>query len=130
MESDFCKIDPFDFEPLHEFARKMQTGCRSGNCAFVFRIYCLIAIFVIFNHRAVDQFRKRWFAHVFKQVLEFIVFHIGQEPECTSPGSGIVNHFGYEFVVFAEVEFVADSDFACGVNQYIPEFGFCIELAE
>ncbi len=53
-----------------------------------------------------------------------------EEAQRATAGSGVIYHFGYHGFILAEVEFVADTDFACRFDQHIPEFLLYIEFAE
>ncbi len=62
--------------------------------------------------------------------LELVVRTVVQEAQSASARGGVVDYFGYHRFVFAEVEFVADADFAGGFYQYVPEFVVGVELAQ
>ena len=53
-----------------------------------------------------------------------------QEPERAAPRSGIVDHLGYQQVVVAEVELVADADLAGGIYNHVPQQAFAVEFAQ
>ena len=53
-----------------------------------------------------------------------------EEAQGASAAGGIVNHFGHDGIVFAEVQLVANTDFAGGVHEHIPEAEFLIKFAQ
>ena len=46
------------------------------------------------------------------------------------PRGGVVDHFGYQQVVVAEVELVADADLAGRIDQYVPQAQLAVEFAQ
>ena len=55
---------------------------------------------------------------------------VEEEADGAAAGGGVVDHFGYEGVVGAEVELVADADLAGGVDNDVPEAHVLVEFAE
>ena len=52
------------------------------------------------------------------------------ETEGTATGGRIVDDFGHEALVLAEVEFVTDTDFTRGIDNHVPEALLAVQLAE
>lgn len=53
-----------------------------------------------------------------------------EEAQRASAAGGVVNHLGHDGIVFSKIKFVSDTDFACRVNQHVPEAQFLVEFAQ
>ena len=124
-----CQFGPLyilDFEAFHQLAADVQTCGRCSNSALHLCIDCLIALFVVGVDvtQGADFFGKWSLSHTFDQADELVVRAVVEESDGTTARGGIVDHFGHESVAVAKVEFVADADFASGVDDDVPKACF------
>jgi hypothetical protein len=66
------------------------------------------------------------FVHGFHKL---VVVTVEQKADGAATRRGIINHFGNE-VTITEVEFVANTNFAGGVHQHIPQFHLPVQFAQ
>ena len=74
--------------------------------------------------------RKGRLAQFEERRLEFVVIAVEQEAQRAAARSGVVDHLGHHQVVVAEVELVADADFAGRIDQHVPQAQFAVQLAQ
>ena len=109
----------------------MHSGRGGGHCAFVAREDALETLQVFGFGRALNHFaRQGRFAQRVERFLELLVFPVIEEAQRAAAAGGVVDHLGHDRIVLAEIEFVADADFARGVYEHIPEALFAIELTK
>ena len=63
----------------------------------------------------------RRLAHLEQGLLELLVGTIEQETQGAATGGGVVNHLGHQRTGLAEIQFVADADFAGGIYNHVPQ---------
>ena len=76
------------------------------------------------------ELQDRGFAEAEEGFLELLVRPVIEEAEGTSAGSGIVDYLSYKAFVFAEIKFVAYTDFAGRVHDNVPEPLLLCKFAE
>jgi hypothetical protein len=113
----FRHVHTFDFGTLQQFAAEMQACGRGGNCTLMLCEDGLKPFFIFGLHRAIDVFRNGSFTQFVYQGLELIMGTVKQEAQCAASRSRIVDDLGYEFIVFSKIEFVANSDFSCRIDN-------------
>ena len=130
MQSDVSSIHTFNFHTLHQFAAEVQIGRRSHHCAFVAGKNGLEIFGIFFANRTIDILRNRRFTQSEQSFFERIVVAIVKEAKGTSARSGVVDNFGNHRIVFAEIQFVTDTDFTGRIYQNIPQTKFFVEFAQ
>ena len=90
----------------------------------------LVTFGVLGLHLFAYPFGQGGLAEAEERLFELLVGAVEEEAERTSARCGVVDHFGHEQVVVAEVELVADADLAGGVHQYVPQAQLAVELAQ
>ena len=123
-------VDAADLHALHQVFREVHAGRRSGHGALVAGEDRLVAFGVFGFDLFADPFRQRRFAHLEQRLLELLVRAVEQKTQRAAARSGVVDHFGHQKVVVAEVEFVADADLAGGIHQHVPEPQLAVEFAQ
>ena len=108
----------------------MQTRCRRSDRTFVFGEDTLEALEVFRLRRTAHEARDRRFAEGIELFFKFVVVAVVEEAQRASAAGGVVNHLGHDGVVFSKIKFVSDTDFACRVNQHVPEAQFLVEFAQ
>ncbi len=141
VNGEEVEIDALDFHALHQLAAEVQCGCRSHDAAFGLGENGLIAFAVgkrmvvidrLVNHvaQALQCGRNRSFAVAVEGLDEFLVWAVVQETECAAARCGVVDNLGHQTLVFAEIEFIADADLACRIDQHVPQTAFGVQLAQ
>ena len=130
VQGDKGELDAFDLHALHQFARKVQAGGRCGDGSLVTGKDALEILQVFGFRLAAHESGQRGFAQGVEGLFEFIVVAVVEKSQGTSAAGRVVDDFGHDGLVFAEVKFVADTDFACGVYEYVPQAELLVEFAE
>ena len=123
-------VDVLQNHPVEQLAAEMETGCRHGYSSFVCGVDRLVVFGVFRRDLVLDPFRNRNLSQGEEMFLEVFVRTVIKESQSSSPGGGVVDDFGDHALVFAEVEFVADADFAGGFDEDVPQFVVGVELAQ
>ena len=92
--------------------------------------YALEALQVLGFGLAAHETGHGRLAESVERALELVVVAVVEKAQGASAAGGVVYDLGYDGVVLAEVEFVADADFSRGVYEHIPQAQFLIELAQ
>ena len=130
VERDERLFDPLDLHAFEQVLGEMHAGCRGGYGALFAGENSLVAFGVFRLDLFAHPLGQRGFAQLEEGLLEFFVRAVEQEPERASPRGGVVDHFGYQQVVVAEVELVADADLAGRIDQYVPQAQLAVEFAQ
>ena len=89
----------------------------------------LIALCVVAVGAAVHILGQGRFAHSVEEFAELFLRAIEEEAQGTATRGGVVDDFGHELIVLAEVELIADTDLTCWVDDDVPELEGGIEFA-
>jgi hypothetical protein len=109
----------------------VEPGYRGRDSALVFCEYALEVLNILWFCGSGNHVTWQWcFAKGVKSFLEFLVWSVVEEAECSSSAGGVVDDFCHHGLVFSEVEFVSDSDFACGFDEYVPESELGVEFSQ
>ena len=130
VERDVGKVDALDFHALHDLAGEVHAGGGGGDCAFVFGKDALEAFQVFRLALAAYEAWNGRFAEGVERTLELVVVAVVEEAECAAAARGVVDNFRHDGVVFAEIEFIAYSDFPRGIYQHVPQAQFLVEFAQ
>ena len=108
----------------------MKTRYGSSNGAFVLGVDGLIAFGVpVFDvAELLELVGEGGMAKAADVFVELFVGAVEEETDGAAAGGGIVDDFGNKGFVGTEIEFVADTDFAGGVDDDVPETHFLVEL--
>ena len=79
MQRQEGKATIFDFQTLHQFAAKVETGSRCNNSPFLRGEDILITFHIVRLSRSVNVFRQRSFSQGIKRAFEIIMIPIIQE---------------------------------------------------
>ena len=130
VERDERLFDPLDLHTFEQMLGEMHAGRRGGYGALFAGENGLVALGVFRLDLFAHPLGQRGFAQFEEGFFELFVGPVEQEPERAAPRSGIVDHLGYQQVVVAEVELVADADFAGRIHQYVPQAQLAVEFAQ
>ena len=131
MQCNIGKVNSLNLHALHQLAAEMQACRRSRYSTFVAGKDRLETFRILRFHGTVDDaVRQRRLTQSVQCLLELVVRPVIQKTKGTSARSGIVNHLGYHRVIFTEIEFVADTDFAGRVYQHVPQAQLLIQLTQ
>ena len=108
----------------------MHAGRRGGHGALLLGEDGLVTLGVLGFDLLAYPLRQRRFAQREERMLELLVGAVEQEAQRAAARGGVVDHLGHQQVVVAEVEFVADTDFARGVHQHVPQPQFAVEFPQ
>ena len=130
VERDESSLDAFDFHALQHLSGEVETGSRSRDGTFVASKKTLETFEVLRFAFASDKAGNGCFAQRKESTFELIVVTVVKEAKRTSATRRVVNHFGNNGVVFAKVEFVANSDFTSRINQHVPQAEFFVQFSK
>ena len=108
----------------------MQSGCRSGDGTFVGREDGLEILPVFRGDFLLDPRQDRRFTQGEEGLLELIIGTVEEETQGTAAGGRVVDDFGYQTLVLAEIKLVADADLAGGIDDDVPQALLLVELAQ
>lgn len=141
MQGDKGFLNAADVHHLHHVFRKVDVGTRCGNSPLVLCknrleilhiVSCGMGKLFPFLFRAVvyDVTRQRSFSQCIQLTLELIVRTVVEETERAATGGCVVDDFCHHRAGLVEEELVADTDFTCRLDQYVPEPHLLVQLAE
>ena len=130
VDGDVGAFDALDFKAREKLAREVQACARSHYGAFDFGEDTLVVLDVTGLRLAFDVGRQGRVAQSIERFLELVVGAVVEETERAAAGCGVVDYLSHERVVIAEVELVADTDFACRLYKHVPEFVLGAEFAQ
>ena len=128
VDGDEGLVNVLENHPVEQFTAEVESGRGSGDGAFVGGEDCLEVFGVLRGDLLFDPDGDRGLSEGEKGLLEFLVRSVEEEAEGASAGCCIVDHFGDQGIVLAEVQLVADTDFAGGLDYYVPEALFAVQL--
>ena len=123
-------VDALDLHALHQVFREVHAGRRGSHGALLLGEDGLVTLGVLGFDLLAHPLRQRRFAQREERMLELLVGAVEQEAQRAAARGGVVDHLGHQQVVVAEVEFVADTDFARGVHQHVPQPQFAVEFPQ
>ena len=130
VQRDLGRVDTLDFHTLQEVLREVQTCGRGSHGTLVLSEDGLVALLVDLLDLLAYPTRQRSLAQLVESLLELVVVAVEQEAQRTTARSGVVDHLSHQQVVIAEIEFVTDTDFACRIDQHVPQTLFAVQLTQ
>jgi hypothetical protein len=131
MHGDECLFDALDFHHLEQQGREVHTSSGCSDSAFILGKYGLEVFHILWFCWTLDEFLGQWSLTKREQcMLELLVSTIKEEAQGASTAGGIVDDLSYHAIVFAKVEFVADTNLTSGVNQYVPQTHIAIKFSK
>ena len=130
VERDEGAVDPLDFHALHQVLREVHAGRRGSHGPFVAGEDGLVALGILGLDLFAHPARQGRLAQLEERRLELVVGAVEEEAQRAAARGGVVDDLGHQQVVVAEVELVADADFARRVDQHVPQPQLAVELAQ
>ena len=130
VHGDECFLNVLENHAVEKFPGEVQACCRSANRALVLCKNCLVVLCVFRGNLFLYPFRHIRFSKAEEGFLEFLVGAVEEETKGSATGSGVVNHLCHKAFILSEVEFVADTDFAGGIHDHVPEALLTVKFPE